>query len=173
MRLYAEHVRLNQGGYTSPGRYFGQGPKLYRVSDETGEVDVYVRAPNAVQARALVQQKLNERSARPSSRNQETGELYPFRQHHMRALGAVGAAHDEGQARACAGKLRLVHLPASRNWCFKLGNDVVRLTARQEFLFFETRAEAVALLPPLGLVIDRYGCVFQDNALRYPTPDAS
>lgn len=158
MRLYAEHVRLNQGGYTSSGRYFGQGPKLYRVSDGTGEVDVYVRAPNAVQARALVQQKLNEHSARPSSRNQETGELYPFRQHHMSGLGAAGQE-------ACATMTRLVHLPARRVWVFKQGNMIMAVGRDSEF---STRADAVRAAEAHGLQVDGRGCVRRMGSMFDP-----
>lgn len=55
MKLYAERVRLNAGGYDSRGRYWGQGAPLYRVSDEDGNIDEHVRASSAADARRKVQ----------------------------------------------------------------------------------------------------------------------
>lgn len=49
--LRAERVRLNQGGYDSRGRYWGHGPPLYRVYDDQGYLDEYVRAPDAPTAK--------------------------------------------------------------------------------------------------------------------------
>lgn len=70
MKLYVEHVRLDRQGYTSRGRYFGVGQKLYRVTGEyekkdwQGEprqrfIDEYVRADNARNARAQVSRRLS------------------------------------------------------------------------------------------------------------------
>ncbi len=53
-RIYAEHVRLDRGGYDRSGRYWGTGARLYRVSDEDGELDKYIRAPDAKTAKARV-----------------------------------------------------------------------------------------------------------------------
>lgn len=42
--LQIERIRLNSGGYTSFGRYFGQGDPLFHVTDDEGDVDFHVRA---------------------------------------------------------------------------------------------------------------------------------
>jgi hypothetical protein len=49
--LHAERVRLNQGGYDSSGRYWGQGAPLYHVYDDQGLLDTHVRAPDAPTAK--------------------------------------------------------------------------------------------------------------------------
>ena len=49
--LDVERVRLDRGGYTSSGRYFGIGPKLYRVTSPYLDIDLYVRAKDAQAAR--------------------------------------------------------------------------------------------------------------------------
>lgn len=54
MKLYAERIRINRGGYDSRGKYWGIGAPLFRVSDEDGQVDEYVRAPNAAEAKKCV-----------------------------------------------------------------------------------------------------------------------
>jgi hypothetical protein len=56
-RLFTERVRLDRGGYTSSGRYFGTGAPLYRVSDADGHIDEYVRASSAAEARRKIMQK--------------------------------------------------------------------------------------------------------------------
>lgn len=83
MRLYAEHVRLNRGGYDRRGRYWGSGEKLYRVYDEVGAINVYLRAPSSEAAREQVATAYSAFRARPSSINPETGEPLPFRQSHL------------------------------------------------------------------------------------------
>lgn len=42
-RLYLSRVRLNSGGYTDRGRYFGTGQTLWRASDDDGS-ECYIRA---------------------------------------------------------------------------------------------------------------------------------
>lgn len=59
--LYAEHVRLNRGGYDSRGKYWGVGPKLYRVGDADGVLDEYVRAPSAKVARERAREQHEKR----------------------------------------------------------------------------------------------------------------
>lgn len=53
-RLRAERVRLDRGGYTRSGRYFGTGAPLYLVTDDEGDIHEYVRAASAVEARQKV-----------------------------------------------------------------------------------------------------------------------
>jgi hypothetical protein len=48
-----ESVRLDRGGYDRSGRYFGVGPKLYRVFDNDTGKSLHVRAPTARKAREL------------------------------------------------------------------------------------------------------------------------
>ncbi|MGH2998994.1 MAG: hypothetical protein ACRDNM_06820 [Gaiellaceae bacterium] len=62
-RMYAERVRLSRG-YDSTGRYWGVGTPLYRVSDAGGEIDAYVRAPNANEAKSRVLAPSAKRGAR-------------------------------------------------------------------------------------------------------------
>jgi hypothetical protein len=55
-KLSIERERLNSGGYTSGGRYFGTGAPLFRVSGEDGSdyADFYIRAKDRAAAKALV-----------------------------------------------------------------------------------------------------------------------
>ena len=53
-KLDVEHVRINSQGYDSHGKYWGNWgtrEKLYRVTDQLGLIDRYVRASNAKSAR--------------------------------------------------------------------------------------------------------------------------
>jgi hypothetical protein len=55
-KLHAERVKLDRGGYVKSGqahagRYFGVGEKLWRVTDEHGEVDCYVRSSTMREAK--------------------------------------------------------------------------------------------------------------------------
>ena len=43
-------VRLNQGGYTDDGIYFGVGEPLYYFQDEDGFYEDYLRASNRADA---------------------------------------------------------------------------------------------------------------------------
>lgn len=52
--LSVRRVRLNFGGYTSSGRYFGIGSPLYHVTDEEGDVDFWIRARSRGAALAIV-----------------------------------------------------------------------------------------------------------------------
>lgn len=56
-RVHVQHERLNQGGYTSRGVYFGTGPRLYYIWDDDLIREDYIRAfdrEDAVeQARAI------------------------------------------------------------------------------------------------------------------------
>lgn len=160
MRLYAEHVRLNQGGYDSRGRYFGRGEKLYRVTDASGAVDVRVRAPDAVSARARVARALDAQQRNPRQVHPETGERLPFREHHIEQhergfLGAAGQAH-------CRQGMRLVYLPANQAFAFKFGDNLIDIenpNGTKSSRFFQTRAEAVAAARAIGLQVDGRGCV--------------
>lgn len=53
VKLDAERVHLNSGGYDRGGRYYGVGQKLYRISGDG--VDMVVRAKDAKAARASVE----------------------------------------------------------------------------------------------------------------------
>lgn len=159
MRLYAEHVRLNQGGYDSHGIYYGQGQKLYRVTSEDGSIDVRLRAPDARTARTRVLHAVEAQQRNPRQVHPETGERFPFREHHIEQheRGFLGAV---GQERcASAHQLRLVHFPQSQTWAFKMGQNVVRLHAREAFQWYSTRAAAVAAAGRYGLQVDSRGCV--------------
>lgn len=57
--------------------------------------------------------------------------------------------------KTCSPRLRLVHIVASRKWCFKKGDAIVPVRGEE---FFDTRAEAVSALGP-GVALDRNGCV--------------
>jgi hypothetical protein len=50
-QVRAERVRLDRGGYDPSGRYWGTGAPLYRVTDDDGNLDEHVRAPDAPTAR--------------------------------------------------------------------------------------------------------------------------
>lgn len=43
-RVHVQHVRLDQGGYTSDGVYFGIGPRLYHIWDDEDYRSDYIRA---------------------------------------------------------------------------------------------------------------------------------
>lgn len=62
--------------------------------------------------------------------------------------------------KTCAPRLRLVHIVASRQWCFKKGTEIVVVRGEE---FFDTRAEAVSALGP-GVALDRNGCVTEKPA---------
>jgi hypothetical protein len=68
-KLRADRVRLDRGGYAYGGRqYFGVGAPVYRVYDDAGDVDLYVRAPSARAAKEHVR-KLPAHSLQPLTRN--------------------------------------------------------------------------------------------------------
>jgi len=52
--LSVRRVRLNSGGCTSSGRYFGIGAPLYHVTDEDDAVDFWIRASSRGSALAIV-----------------------------------------------------------------------------------------------------------------------
>jgi len=55
-KLYLERIRLNRGGYTSRGQYFGVGQPLYRVTDEEGSIDHHIRARDRADAKTVVRE---------------------------------------------------------------------------------------------------------------------
>lgn len=62
----------------------------------------------------------------------------------------------------CSPYTRLVHLPATRKWCFKDQESILTLGDQT---YFDTRAEAVRAATLHGLAVDRYGCVKTASAL--------
>jgi|HubBroStandDraft_2_1064218.scaffolds.fasta_scaffold54336_3 hypothetical protein len=57
MKIYCHKVRLNQGGYTDTGTYFGIGMPLYLFETEDGDISEYVRAYSRNDAIALIKVK--------------------------------------------------------------------------------------------------------------------
>lgn len=49
-RVHVQHERLNQGGYTSRGVYFGTGPRLYYIWDDEMIREDYIRASDRADA---------------------------------------------------------------------------------------------------------------------------
>jgi hypothetical protein len=49
--------RLNQGGYTRDGVYFGIGQPLYFMQDEDGVFDAYFRASNRTEAVEIARER--------------------------------------------------------------------------------------------------------------------
>lgn len=49
--------RLNQGGYTTGGRYFGVGQPLYFYSDDDGLLCDYIRADDRQHAKEIIRAK--------------------------------------------------------------------------------------------------------------------
>jgi hypothetical protein len=49
--------RLNQGGYTRDGIYFGVGQSLYFVQDEDGFFDQYFRAADRAEAVEIARER--------------------------------------------------------------------------------------------------------------------
>lgn len=52
-KVSIRHERLNQGGYTRDGVYFGLGPRLYFMQDEDGHFENYFRATDREDAVAI------------------------------------------------------------------------------------------------------------------------
>lgn len=49
-RVHVQHVRLNQGGYTDDGSYFGVGARLYCVWDDDDLRSDHIRATDRAEA---------------------------------------------------------------------------------------------------------------------------
>lgn len=49
-RVHVEYVRLNQGGYTDKGVYFGTGPRLYCIWDDDDLRYDHIRATDRAEA---------------------------------------------------------------------------------------------------------------------------
>ncbi len=58
IRIYLQRERLDQGGYTSSGRYFGRGAPLYRYYDYDGDVDGHVRGSDRESAMSAVRKMI-------------------------------------------------------------------------------------------------------------------
>lgn len=56
IKLYLQHIRLDDGGYDSNGTYFGTGDSLYWYADADGEVDAVLRANGVAGAQAKVRE---------------------------------------------------------------------------------------------------------------------
>ena len=54
MKIYLTRVRLNSGGYTSTGQYFGIGAPLYHYQNDEGDIYDYVRAYDRQDAKQRV-----------------------------------------------------------------------------------------------------------------------
>lgn len=58
MKVYLKKVRLNQGGYTDSGQYFGIGSPLYYYEPVEGSQSLgdsgYIRAKNRDHAKKMV-----------------------------------------------------------------------------------------------------------------------
>ncbi len=52
--IYLERQRLDRGGYTGRGQYFGQGAPLFMFEDERGEFYGHVRAPDRKTAKEKI-----------------------------------------------------------------------------------------------------------------------
>lgn len=52
-RIGVSRERLDRGGYTSQGRYFGTGKPLYRFDKEENGATAYVRCNDLASARTL------------------------------------------------------------------------------------------------------------------------
>lgn len=49
-RVHVQYVRLNQGGYTNEGVYFGGGPRLYCIWDDDDLRYDHIRATDRADA---------------------------------------------------------------------------------------------------------------------------
>lgn len=66
-----ERVRLNSGGYTSAGQYYGQGAPLFEAcSDETGDCLTF-RAADRKAAKAKLDRALEDISSNPLALSRE------------------------------------------------------------------------------------------------------
>lgn len=54
IKLHAERIHIDRGGYDRRGRYWGTGQKLYLVHDYQFDINKYVRAENAKLAKDKV-----------------------------------------------------------------------------------------------------------------------
>lgn len=62
MKLYLKQVRLNQGGYDSQGRYFGNGKPLYHYHSEDYTISEHVRANNREEAKEIARKQEKHRT---------------------------------------------------------------------------------------------------------------
>jgi hypothetical protein len=56
-KVSVKRERINQGGYTSDGVYFGIGSPLYFMQDEDGFYDGYFRASDREEAVEIARQR--------------------------------------------------------------------------------------------------------------------
>lgn len=56
-KVYIQKQRLNQGGYTDDGIYFGTGEPLYFAQDEEGLWDGYFRASCRAEAVEIMRER--------------------------------------------------------------------------------------------------------------------
>ena len=56
-KVSVTHERLNQGGYTRDGVYFGIGQPLYFMQDEDGFFDDYFRASDRIEAVEIARER--------------------------------------------------------------------------------------------------------------------
>jgi hypothetical protein len=56
-KLRLQQCPLNQGGYDSGGAYWGTGLPIYRVADDDGDIEYWIRASDRDDAKATVREK--------------------------------------------------------------------------------------------------------------------
>jgi hypothetical protein len=57
MKFYIQRVRLNQGGYTDKGQYFGTGRPLYSFQSQDGNIDDFLRAEDREEAKQFIRKR--------------------------------------------------------------------------------------------------------------------
>jgi len=116
-RFTVERIRLNSGGYTSSGRYYGTGAPLFAVTDAETDRTTEVRASSAKAAR----QQVMESVFGPPPKNPLQGEANAL----QKAIGgevyggakpAVAMAY-RSQLEGLAARVRAVN-PTDRAWTY-------------------------------------------------------
>lgn len=68
-KLTLRRVRLNKGGYTSSGHYYGIGQHLYFCISDEGDIDMFLRACNRTHAKEQIRDFLSADPATISFHN--------------------------------------------------------------------------------------------------------
>lgn len=133
-RFTVERIRLNSGGYTSGGRYYGTGAPLFAVTDSETDRTTEVRAGSAKEAR----QKVMETVFGPPPKNPLHAEARDLRkQLHAEALkesdppaGLIASL--KGQVEALAAKVHAAN-PSDISWRF-YNKDMETLPERGRYV---------------------------------------
>lgn len=168
-KLYAEHIRLDQGGYDRRGRYWGHHKKLYLVSEADGDAFQYVRASSAKEAKTLFLAKVTVGGFRERDRSRRHARRDP-------SIPTVSLASYNRQALAKTYKGRLVaktyaNLAQANAAAAKLGAGW-GVVGRRPYFVVRLRADEIAASRPSRAAVDRVVAAFRSRGYRTITRHA-